>query len=101
MERSEGRDQRSGGFRISDCGFRILFGLLKRFTHRYLANSEIRHPKSQNGVVFLNFKSEIRNCKCTVMDKHELERRTKKFAVSVIRLVEDLPKNRTSEVLPG
>jgi four helix bundle protein len=33
------------------------------------------------------------------MDKHELERRTKKFAVSVIRFVEDLPKNKTSDVL--
>ena len=33
------------------------------------------------------------------MDKHELERRTKKFAVSIIRFVEDLPKNKTSDVL--
>lgn len=33
------------------------------------------------------------------MDKHELERRTKKFAVSVIRFVEDLPKNKISDVL--
>ena len=33
------------------------------------------------------------------MDKHELERRTKKFAVNIIRFVEDLPKNKTSEVL--
>jgi four helix bundle protein len=33
------------------------------------------------------------------MDKHELERRTKKFAVSVIRFVEALPQNKTSDVL--
>ena len=33
------------------------------------------------------------------MDKIELEKRTKKFAVSVILFVEDLPKNRTSDVL--
>jgi hypothetical protein len=51
---SEGRDQRSGGFRISDCGSRILFGLLKRFTHRYLANSEIRHSKFE---IFLSWTS--------------------------------------------
>jgi four helix bundle protein len=33
------------------------------------------------------------------MDKHELERRTKKFAVSVILFVEELPKKKTSDVL--
>ena len=33
------------------------------------------------------------------MDKHELERRTKKFAVSVIRFVQDLPKNKVTDVL--
>jgi four helix bundle protein len=33
------------------------------------------------------------------MDKHELERRTKKFAVNVILFVEELPKKKTSEVL--
>jgi four helix bundle protein len=33
------------------------------------------------------------------MDKYELERRTKKFAVSVILFVEELPKKKTSEVL--
>jgi four helix bundle protein len=33
------------------------------------------------------------------MDKHELERRTKKFAVSVILFVEQLPKKKTSDVL--
>jgi four helix bundle protein len=33
------------------------------------------------------------------MDKHELERRTKKFAVSIILFVEELPKKKTSEVL--
>jgi hypothetical protein len=33
------------------------------------------------------------------MDKFELEKRTKKFAVSVIRFVQDLPKDKTSDVL--
>lgn len=33
------------------------------------------------------------------MDKFELERRTKKFAVDVVRFVEDLPKGKTSDVL--
>lgn len=33
------------------------------------------------------------------MNKVELERRTKKFAVSVIRFVEDLPKSKTTDVL--
>jgi four helix bundle protein len=33
------------------------------------------------------------------MDKFELEKRTKKFAVDVIRFVQDLPKNKTSDVL--
>jgi len=33
------------------------------------------------------------------MDKHELEQRTKKFAVRVIRFVEDLPKSKTTDVL--
>ncbi len=42
---------------------------------------------------------QFRNPKCTFMDKHELERRTKKFAVSVILFVEELPKKKTSYVL--
>jgi four helix bundle protein len=33
------------------------------------------------------------------MDKFELEKRTKKFAVSVIRFVQDLPKNKVTDVL--
>ena len=33
------------------------------------------------------------------MDKHELERRTKAFAVKVIQFVQDLPKNKVSDVL--
>jgi four helix bundle protein len=33
------------------------------------------------------------------MDKHEPERRTKKFAVKVIRFVQDLPKNKVTDVL--
>ena len=33
------------------------------------------------------------------MDKIELEKRTKKFAVNIIRFVENLPKNKTSDVL--
>ena len=33
------------------------------------------------------------------MDKYELERRTKQFAVSVIRFVEELPKKKTSDIL--
>lgn len=47
---------------------------------------------------------EIRSSKIAirndiVMDKFELERRTKKFAVRVIRFVEELPKSKTTEVL--
>jgi four helix bundle protein len=33
------------------------------------------------------------------MDKKELEKRTKKFALEVIRFVADLPKNKISDVL--
>lgn len=33
------------------------------------------------------------------MDKEELKRRTKQFALRVIRLVESLPNNRTAEVI--
>jgi four helix bundle protein len=33
------------------------------------------------------------------MDKVELEKRTKKFAVDIIRFVQDLPNNKTSDVL--
>jgi len=33
------------------------------------------------------------------MDKVELEQRTKRFAVSIIRFVENLPKKKTSDVL--
>ena len=33
------------------------------------------------------------------MDKFDLERRTKTFAVSIIRFVEDLSKSKTSDVL--
>lgn len=33
------------------------------------------------------------------MNKHELEQRTKQFAVNVIRFVQDLSKNRTSDIL--
>jgi four helix bundle protein len=33
------------------------------------------------------------------MDKHELEHRTKRFAVKVIRFVQDLPRTKVSEVL--
>ena len=33
------------------------------------------------------------------MDKEEMKRRTKQFALRVIRLVESLPKARTAEVL--
>ena len=34
------------------------------------------------------------------MDKRELEKRTKKFALEVIRFIADLPKNKTTDV-PG
>ena len=34
-----------------------------------------------------------------VMDKEEMKRRTKQFALRVIRLVESLPKGRTAEVI--
>jgi four helix bundle protein len=33
------------------------------------------------------------------MDKRELEKRTKKFALEVIRFVADLPKNKITDVL--
>ena len=33
------------------------------------------------------------------MNKVELEQRTKRFAINVIRFVEDLPKNKTTDVL--
>ena len=33
------------------------------------------------------------------MDKFDLERRTKTFAVNVIRFVEELPKSKTADVL--
>ncbi len=33
------------------------------------------------------------------MDKKELERRTKQFAIRVIQFVEDLPKSKTTDVL--
>ncbi len=33
------------------------------------------------------------------MDKKELEKRTKKFALEVIRFVADLPKNKITDVL--
>ena len=47
--------------------------------------------------------SEIRNQKSemdeVVMDKEELKRRTKQFALRVVRLVEALPRGRTADVL--
>ncbi len=33
------------------------------------------------------------------MDKKELEKRTKKFALEVIRFVADLPKNKITDVM--
>ena len=47
--------------------------------------------------------SEIRNQKSemdeAVIDKEELKRRTKQFALRVVRLVEALPRGRTADVL--
>jgi four helix bundle protein len=45
----------------------------------------------------VNPKSEIQNLKS--MDEETFKQRTKRFGLSVIRLVETLPRNRTAEVL--
>ncbi len=53
------------------------------------------------GLPISDLKCAIRNPKLMIMKSDDIKQRTKEFALQIIRLIDKLPKNRTSNVIGG